>query len=167
MTQTDSPSETTAPFTTAPSTTAPSTTVPPAALEALLGAMERLPDWVNENEALVSRGRFLDVDCLIDVAGEPFYLSIREGRLIRMERGAGLMRSWRFCIGLSAEGLLRFWAPVPAPGWHDLFALTKRGEAVLEGDLQPLMANLRYFKELLELPRHKGELVVDFSGEED
>lgn len=121
--------------------------------ESLMRTMEQLPGWVNGDAALVRRGRFVEVDCLIDAGGTPFYLSIREGRITRMERGPALMRPWRFCIGVSAEGLRRFWAPVPEPGWHDLFALTKRGEAVLEGDLGPLMANLRYFKELLATPR--------------
>ena len=123
-------------------------------MEEIARAMENLPGWVNGDAALVRRGRFIDVDCLIDAGGVPFYLSIREGRIARMERGPALMRPWRFCIGVSAEGLRRFWAPVPEPGWHDLFALTQRGEAVLEGDLGPLMANLRYFKELLAIPRH-------------
>ena len=43
--------------------------------------------------------------------------------------------------------------PMPRPGWHDLLALTKRGEAALEGDLHPFMANLQYFKDVLALPR--------------
>ena len=46
-----------------------------------------------------------------------------------------------------------YWQPMPKPGWHDLFALTKRGEAVLEGDLHPFMAHLQYFKDVLALPR--------------
>lgn len=121
--------------------------------EAVARVMEKLPGWVNGDAALVRRGRFVELDCLIDAGGTPFYLSIREGRITSMLRGPALMRPWRFCIGVSAEGLRRFWAPMPEPGWHDLFALTKRGEAVLEGDLVPLMANLRYFKELLATPR--------------
>ena len=42
---------------------------------------------------------------------------------------------------------------MPRPGWHDLLALTKREEAVLEGDLHPFMAHLQYFKDVLALPR--------------
>jgi hypothetical protein len=42
---------------------------------------------------------------------------------------------------------------MPEPGWHDLFALVRRGCASVEGDLQPLMANLQYVKDLLALPR--------------
>ena len=42
---------------------------------------------------------------------------------------------------------------MPEPGWHDLLALTKRGAARIDGDLQPLLANLQYFKDLLATPR--------------
>jgi len=40
-----------------------------------------------------------------------------------------------------------------------LFALTKRGEAVLEGDLHPFMTHLQYFKDLLALPRLRHSVV--------
>jgi hypothetical protein len=46
---------------------------------------------------------------------------------------------------------------MPEPGWHDLFALTKRGTASFEGDLRPLLQNLQYFKDLLALPRRLPE----------
>jgi len=36
---------------------------------------------------------------------------------------------------------------------HDLLALTKRGEAIIEGELHPFMIHLQYFKDLLALPR--------------
>ena len=41
---------------------------------------------------------------------------------------------------------------MPAPGYHDVFAMAKAGHARIEGDLVPLMANLRYVKDLLALP---------------
>jgi hypothetical protein len=63
------------------------------------------------------------------------------------------MRSWRFAVRGTPEAWGRLWQGVPEPGWHDLLALVKRGCAVLEGDLQPLMANLQYVKDLLVLPR--------------
>jgi hypothetical protein len=42
---------------------------------------------------------------------------------------------------------------VPEAGYHDLFAMAKAGQARVEGDLQPLMANLRYVKDVLASPR--------------
>jgi hypothetical protein len=65
-----------------------------------------------------------------------------------------LMRSWRFSYRATSLAWAQYWQPMPRPGWHDLLALTKRGEAVLEGDLHPFMAHLQYFKDLLALPRH-------------
>ena len=46
---------------------------------------------------------------------------------------------------------------MPRPGFHDLFAMTKSGRASIDGNLQPLMANLRYFKEVLAAPRKLAE----------
>ena len=45
---------------------------------------------------------------------------------------------------------------MPAAGYHDLFALTKSGQARVEGDLRPLMANLRYVKDVLAKPRRSA-----------
>ena len=55
-----------------------------------------------------------------------------------------------------AEAWQKFWEPVPAPGYHDIFAMTKGGHARVEGNLQPLMANLRYIKDLLAAPRRRA-----------
>ena len=41
----------------------------------------------------------------------------------------------------------------PAPGDNDIFALRKTGEMSVEGNLQPLMANLIYIKQVLAMPR--------------
>ena len=112
----------------------------------------RLPDLLPANPDLIRRGRWLDVDCRIDVGSEPFFLSIREGVLASFERGPRLMRSTGFSMRATDEAWTNYWKPIPAPGWHDLFALTKRGAASMDGDLRPLLQNLQYFKDLLALP---------------
>jgi len=114
----------------------------------------RLPDLIAADSDLVRRGRWLTVDCRVDVGAEPFHLSLRHGGLAGLERGPRLMRSVAFSIGGTDEAWQRHWQPVPEPGWHDLFALTKSGFATLDGDLRPLLQNLQYFKDLLALPRH-------------
>ena len=68
------------------------------------------------------------------------------------------MRPWRFAIRASEDAWARFWAPMPAPGYHDIFAMTKNGEARIDGDLQPLMANLRYIKDVIAAPRRAGAM---------
>ena len=106
---------------------------------------------------LQRRGRWLSVDCRVDIGTEPFFLSIRDGALAALDRGPKLMRSTAFTLRATDEAWTRYWAVVPEPGWHDLFALTKRGAASLEGDLRPLLQNLQYFKDLLALPRQSAK----------
>lgn len=67
------------------------------------------------------------------------------------------MRSTAFTVRGTDEAWQRHWEAIPAPGWHDLFALTKRGAASFEGDLRPLLQNLQFFKDLLALPRRLPE----------
>jgi hypothetical protein len=113
----------------------------------------RLPALLESNDDLRRRGRWLTVDCRIDVGAEPFFLSLEDGALVQLERGARLMRSVAFTVRASDEAWTNHWQPMPDPGWHDLFALTKRGAASIDGDLRPFLQNLQYFKDLLALPR--------------
>ena len=116
--------------------------------------LNELPELVNRNAALVRRGRFLSVDFLLGVGDTDYLVAIRDGRVERVTRGPFVMRPGRFAIRASAEAWAAFWAREPAPGFHDLFAMTKSGAARIDGDLQPMMANLRYVKELIEMPRN-------------
>ena len=115
--------------------------------------IEKLPELVNGDERLVWRGRFLTVDFLVEVGDVPYYISIQSGRITSVERGPFYLRSWRFAVRASAEAWEKLWEPVPRPGYTDILGVMKRGEARIEGDLQPFMANLRYIKEILVTPR--------------
>ena len=116
----------------------------------------RLPDLVNGDAMLVRRGRFLTCDFQIGAGAIPVHVSVREGMIADVASGPALMRSWRFAIRANSDDWARFWQPIPAPGWHDILAMARFGRASIEGDLQPLMANLRYVKEVLEAPRRAG-----------
>lgn len=120
---------------------------------AAVAAFERLPELVEKDPHLSRAGRPRTVEFMVEIGSTPFYLSIEEGRLKTLEKGPQLMRSWSFAIRGDAEAWLRFWQPIPEPGWHDIFALTKRGVARVEGDLHPFMANLQFIKNLLAAPR--------------
>ena len=115
--------------------------------------IDRLPGLVNGDEALVRRGRFLTCDFLVEVGDAAYHVSVERGRIAGVTRGPASGRPWRFAIRAGAEAWREFWQPVPRAGYHDLFALTRFGHARVEGDLLPLMANLRYVKEVLETPR--------------
>ena len=73
-----------------------------------------------------------------------------------VERGPFLMRAWTFALRASAETWRRFWEPIPAPGYHDLFAMKKLGVASVEGDIVPLMTHLRYVKDVWRRPAGAG-----------
>jgi hypothetical protein len=113
----------------------------------------RLPDLLAADSDLRRRGHWLSIDCRVDIGDEPFYLTLREGDLEELVRGPRLLRSVTFSVTGTDEAWRRHWQQVPEPGWHDLFALTKRGSASFDGDLRPLLQNLQYFKDLLALPR--------------
>lgn len=113
----------------------------------------RLPDLLSADDDLRRRGRWLTVECRVDIGNEPFHLALNDGALATLDRGPRLMRSTTFTVRGTDEAWQKHWEAVPAPGWHDLFALTKRGVASFDGDLRPLLQNLQYFKDLLALPR--------------
>lgn len=113
----------------------------------------RLPELLAADSDLLRRGRWVTVDCRIGIGEQPFFLALENGALAAFERGTRPMRSSAFAVRASDEAWMRHWQPVPAPGWHDLFALTKRGVASMEGDFRPLLQNLQFFKDLLALPR--------------
>ena len=117
----------------------------------------RLPELLAADSDLCRRGRWLDADCRIDIGAEPFYLTLRQGALADLVRGPRLLRSIAFSVSGTDDAWRQHWRPVPEPGWHDLFALTKRGAASMQGDLRPLLQNLQYFKDLLALPRRLPE----------
>ena len=128
---------------------------PDATDDAVIRVFAGLPALLDQASQLVARGRRLDCDCLIGPMEQPFHAAIRAGRIVELTPAPQLMRSWRFAYRATPQAWVAYWEAEPKPGWHDLLALTKRGEAVLEGDLYPFMTHLQYFKDLLALPRQK------------
>jgi hypothetical protein len=120
---------------------------------AIIQTFSKIPALLDATPALVTRGRFLDCDCRLGLIDQPFFVSIRAGRIVELTATPALMRSWRFSYRATPAAWREYWQPVPKAGFHDLLALTKRGEAVVEGELHPFMTHLQYFKDLLALPR--------------
>ncbi|PYM34653.1 MAG: hypothetical protein DME15_08305 [Candidatus Rokuibacteriota bacterium] len=120
------------------------------------GVFQALPALVNGDASLVRRGRYCNTTFLVEVGESAWLVTVHEGRVERVERGPFLMREWSFAVRAPLDAWRRFWEPVPAPGYHDLFAMTKAGHARVEGDLRPLMQNLRFIKDLLAAPRGRA-----------
>ncbi|HTP96996.1 MAG TPA: hypothetical protein VMK05_14185 [Burkholderiales bacterium] len=120
-------------------------------------AIERLPELVNGNAPLVARGRYLSTVFLVEVGAAQFYVSVEQGRVARVERGPLLSRPVSFSVRAGEDAWRRFWQPVPEPGYHDLLAMFKLGEAKIEGDWHTVMAHLRYLKDVLAAPRARAK----------
>ena len=133
---------------------------PDATDTAIIAAFAGIPGLLEQASALVTRGRWLDCECLIGPKDHPFHATFRAGRIVDLTPAPVLMRSWRFSYRASPAAWTEYWQAAPRPGFHDLLALTRRGEAVLEGDLHPFMAHLQYFKDVLALPRHHRAAVA-------
>jgi pimeloyl-ACP methyl ester carboxylesterase len=129
----------------------------PAPEQDLCARFERsMAGGLGSRPHLIWRGRNLTADCVVQIGATPFLLRIEQGRIQECRKGLPLLCSWTFALRGSAEAWDALWQDPPPPGWHDIFALAKRGEMSLEGNLQPLMANLQYIKDVLSLPRQKS-----------
>ena len=115
--------------------------------------LSRLPELVDAEAGLVRRGERLTTTFLLAVDDAEYLVHVVAGRVTAVERGPFLMRSWSFAVRAPADAWVRFWRALPEAGYHDLFAMKKRGIARVEGDLWPLMAHLRYVKDVLATPR--------------
>ncbi|WP_454673287.1 hypothetical protein [Achromobacter pestifer] len=103
-----------------------------------------------------SRPRDVHADMLVRFGGAPLLVRIRNGQVASAEVPSAPLPSCHFALTASVAAWTRFWQPVPEAGWHDLFALSKRCEMSIEGDLRPLMANLQFIKDLLATGREAG-----------
>jgi len=115
--------------------------------------IEKLPALVNADPAIVRWGRRMNETFMVEVGDTQFLLTVQEGRIEKVERGPFVQRTWRFAIRAKREAWEKFWQKTPAPGWHDLFGLLRRGEIAFEGDQRVLMAYLQYVKLVLAAPR--------------
>ena len=124
--------------------------------EQLLGRLRTLPDFVNADDWLVRRGHFVTAEFVVDLGGHRNFLTIEKGRLVSVDDGCRLTPTVAFLLSASLGSWARFWQRVPPPEFHDLFAMAHRQDLRIDGDIGVLMANLIYFKTLLEYPRQIG-----------
>ena len=111
--------------------------------------LDQLLQRVNANDRLVWRGRYVDTTFLLEVGDVPWLIKISAGRIMSVTRGPFVMPAWSFALRAPREAWDQFWLANPPPGFHDLMALVKRRALRIEGNLQPFMANLLYFKDVM------------------
>jgi hypothetical protein len=100
-----------------------------------------------------SRPRQVNMDVLLRFGDAPLLVRIRDGHVAAADAPTAPLPSCDVSLRASATAWSRFWQAVPDAGWHDIFALSKRGELAIEGNLQPLMAHLQFIKDLLATGR--------------
>jgi hypothetical protein len=123
----------------------------PLSLSAMI---ECLPDLVNNDQSLLRRGHYIvSTDLMIEIGTQSYFLTVDQGRIADFRRGPIIMKSWAFAVRGAEEAWDKFWQPLPPPNFHDIFALAKQGAFRIEGNYQPLITNLLYFKALLAAPR--------------
>jgi hypothetical protein len=115
--------------------------------------IESLARLVNADAAIVRWGRQMNETFMVEVGDQQYLLQIENGLIRKVEKGPFVQRTWRFAIRARREAWEKFWQKTPAPGWHDLFGLLRRGEVAFEGDQRVLMAYLQYVKLVLAAPR--------------
>jgi hypothetical protein len=118
--------------------------------------IEQLARLVNEDPAIVRWGRHMNETFMLEVGDAQHLVTVREGRVEKVENGPFVMRTWRFAIRAKRESWEKFWMQPPPPGWHDLFALLRRGEVRFEGDHRVMMAYLLYLKLMLAAVRKRA-----------
>jgi len=115
---------------------------------------DRLDALCGADGSLVAQGRLVRTTMLVDAGDQAAVVTISGGGVTAIRDARPLvMPSWTFALRAPAQEWEQFWEPAPRPGHHDLFALLRRKQLRLEGDIYPFMSNLLYFKALLALPR--------------
>ena len=118
-----------------------------AALPARAAAAPGLARW----------GRHLTADVLVEAGDRAWILVIRDGVLASAGPAPSIMPRFDLALRFTPDGLARFLAAPPPPGWHDLMALMRHGALRIEGDVQPFMAHLFWFKGIFALLREETE----------
>jgi len=113
----------------------------------------KIPMLVNEDPDLQRRANLFDNRWLLKIGPVEFHVAQTAGRIVSFERGPFFMRAWSFGVAAEPQDWLAHWQPIPAPGDHDILAMSKRGALQLSGDLTPLMQNLQVMKDVLASPR--------------
>lgn len=84
-------------------------------------------------------------------------VTLKDGAVHSLQSDTGPMHDWDLSMQMSAQNWERFWSADPDPGWHDIFALSRRGMLRIEGDHLRLMQYLQVLKDLISLPRDTAE----------
>lgn len=121
--------------------------------QTLLPRFELIADRLTAMPHLQRLGSLFSETVLIEIDDKAYYLTFDRGRISSISCGRNRKTPWRFALRTDADALEKFWQKLPTPGFHDIFGLVKLGRASIDGDILALVKNLRFFKEILAIPR--------------
>ncbi len=119
----------------------------------MLNEIEALPESLAMRPHLLRLGQLFSETVLLKVDDQEHYLCFDRGRLDKVLPGPSKKIPYCFALVTDGEAIRKFWQPRPEPGFHDIFGLVKIGRAEILGDILALVKNLRFFKEVMALPR--------------
>ena len=108
---------------------------------------------VNANDHLRHVGRYCNTELLLRSGEQSVHLVIERGHIVEVVQGPLRMRAWQFAFRAQPRTWNEFWKTLPAVGFNDIFAMSRHGHLSIDGDIGPLLAHLRYIKEVLAMPR--------------
>lgn len=119
----------------------------------MIDTLKTMQEALNGTPHLRRLGRLFSETVLLGVDEDEYYLTFEKGELVDISEGPSRKTPYRFSYHTDKDALQKFWEPLPAPGFHDIFGLVKIGRGRIAGDILVLVKNLRFFKEFMMLPR--------------
>lgn len=119
----------------------------------MIHSFKAMQEALEQRPHITRLGRLFSETVLIEVDADEYYLVFEKGHLVSVTPGPSRKTPWRFALRTDSEALQKFWQERPEPGFHDIFGLVKIGRGRIDGDILSLVKNLRFFKEVIALPR--------------
>jgi hypothetical protein len=121
--------------------------------------MENFQEAVNTDQELNVIGKYCVTDFLWQIGSKEYIVQIKQGKMTNFfEKGS--LDGWSFAIRGSLEAWKKFTQPTPPPMFHELFAAVFQGNLQVEGNIEELMANLRYMTRFLDVTREVKNTLV-------
>ena len=117
--------------------------------------IDNLKLYVNNDSALVRRGRWVSLQFLLGVGEKDFLIDIDRGFIKSVGPRVLATDAGCFTIRATQETWAEHWSVIPKRDYHDIWSMLPKGLAIIDGDLLPLMQNLQYFKDVIASPRGK------------
>ena len=115
----------------------------------------------NADPELRAHGKYYNCSFMLDSGEHRVVVHMNRGAVERIALDPEpLEEPYQFAISASSDTWRKFAKPVPEPMYHGIWAVTFRSGMRLEGDLLPMMQNLRCLTRQLELLRITGAPVA-------